>query len=147
MVSVTDIVKGFKANLEKVTGHVVEKLAIMRNNKPEAVIVPVDEYEKMFEFGKGFGFILGCLMSLGYVIHLHRPQKWQKALSLGQKKDHGKNWKNHLKNRAQQLFPQCEVTLKTADALLILEYARSLGGNKPQPLPLGGGEDYTSPNL
>ena len=102
---------------------------------------------QMFEFGKGFGFILGCLMSLGYVIHLHRPQKWQKALSLGQKKDHGKKWKNHLKNRAQQLFPQCEVTLKTADALLILEYARSLGGNKPQPLPLGGGEDYTSPNL
>ena len=49
MVSVTDIVKGFKANLEKVTGHAVEKLAIMRNNKPEAVIVPVDEYEKMKE--------------------------------------------------------------------------------------------------
>ena len=43
------VVKGFKANLEKVTGHVVEKLAIMRNNKPEAVIVPVDEYEKMKE--------------------------------------------------------------------------------------------------
>ena len=42
MVSVTDIVKGFRANLEKVTGHAVEKLAIMRNNKPEAVIVPVD---------------------------------------------------------------------------------------------------------
>ncbi len=49
MVSVTEIVKGFKANLEKVTGHAVEKLAIMRNNKPEAVIVPVDEYEKMKE--------------------------------------------------------------------------------------------------
>ncbi len=49
MVSVTDIVNGFKANLEKVTGRAVEKLAIMRNNKPEAVIVPVDEYEKMKE--------------------------------------------------------------------------------------------------
>ena len=31
------------------TEHAVEKLAIMRNNKPEAVIVPVDEYEKMKE--------------------------------------------------------------------------------------------------
>jgi PHD/YefM family antitoxin component YafN of YafNO toxin-antitoxin module len=49
MVSVTDIVKGFKANLEKVTEHAVEKLAIMRNNKPEAVIVPVDDYENMKE--------------------------------------------------------------------------------------------------
>lgn len=49
MVSVTDIVKSFKTSLEKVTTHTVEKLAIMRNNKPEAVIVPVDEYEKMKE--------------------------------------------------------------------------------------------------
>jgi hypothetical protein len=63
MVSVTDIVKGFKANLEKVTEHAVEKLAIMRNNKPEAVIVPVDEYEKMKELvdyakTKNIGIIL-----------------------------------------------------------------------------------------
>jgi len=49
MVSVTDIVKSFKSSLEKVTSRTVEKLAIMRNNKPEAVIVLVDEYEKMKE--------------------------------------------------------------------------------------------------
>jgi hypothetical protein len=81
---------------------------------------------QMFSFGEGFGFIKGCLMALGYSVHLHRPQKWQKAMSLGSKKDHGKNWKNHLKGRAQQLFPTCDVTLKTADALLIFQYAQSL---------------------
>ena len=30
----------------------------------------------------------------------------------------------HLKERAQALFPRVEVTLKTADALLILEAGR-----------------------
>lgn len=80
----------------------------------------------MFAFGEGFGFLKGCLMSLGYRIYLHRPQKWQKALSLGAKKDHGKGWKNHLKGRAQQLFPSCKITNDTADALLIFSYGQSL---------------------
>ena len=34
--------------------------------------------------------------------------------------------KAHLKGRAQALFPRVEVTLKTADALLILEAGRML---------------------
>jgi len=78
----------------------------------------------MFSFGKGFGFLLGCLMALGYRVELVRPVKWQKSLSLGAKKDHGKGWKNHLKQTAQRLFPNAVVTLKTADALLILESSR-----------------------
>jgi hypothetical protein len=32
-------------------------------------------------------------------------------------------WKRKLKEEAQRLFPNMDVTLKTADALLILEYA------------------------
>jgi len=75
----------------------------------------------MFTFGRGFGFLLGCLMALGFRVELVRPAKWQKALSLGKKKDHGKDWKKHLKAEAQRRFPCCVVTLDTADALLILE--------------------------
>jgi hypothetical protein len=78
----------------------------------------------MFTFGEGFGFLKGCLMALNYRVELVRPAKWQKALSLGSKKDHGKQWKNHLKVEAQRRFPNSEVTLKTADAFLILDYAR-----------------------
>jgi hypothetical protein len=81
---------------------------------------------QMFSFGEGFGFLKGCLMALGFSIHLHRPQKWQKAMSLGSKKDHGKRWKNHLKERAQQLYPGLDVTLKTSDALLIFAYGQSV---------------------
>jgi len=81
---------------------------------------------QMFSFGEGFGYLKGCLMALAFRVHLHRPQKWQKAMSLGSKKDHGKAWKNHLKGRAQELFPATAVTLKTSDALLIFQYAQGI---------------------
>lgn len=35
-------------------------------------------------------------------------------------------WKNKLKEEAQRRFPQLDITLKTADALLILDYAREM---------------------
>lgn len=81
----------------------------------------------MFNFGRGFGFILGASQALGFSIELVRPQKWQKALSLGSKKDVGGSgpWKRKLKEQSQRLFPYQDVTLKTADALLILHYARN----------------------
>lgn len=79
----------------------------------------------MFKFGRNFGFLLGCLMSRGFRIVLVKPQKWQSALGLGTTKESGgkAQWKRKLKARAQELFPTCDVTLKTADALLILEYS------------------------
>ena len=80
----------------------------------------------MFNFGRGFGFILGVLAASYIPVELVRPQKWQKHFSLGSSKESGGKtlWKNKLKAKAQQLFPSQNVTLKTADSLLILEYAR-----------------------
>lgn len=87
----------------------------------------------MFTFGRGYGFLLGVLQTLNWQLHLVRPMAWQKALALGTKKSHGGNtpWKNHLKAHAQRLYPDLKVTLKTADALLILEYARRMRLNAP----------------
>lgn len=83
----------------------------------------------MFNFGRNFGFILGVLAARGIRVELVKPQKWQKHFSLGTVKESGGKtpWKNKLKAKAQQLFPHLDVTLKTADALLILEY----GGKQP----------------
>lgn len=78
----------------------------------------------MFSFGQSFGQIQGCLAAMSFRVHEVRPAAWQKALSCGDKKSHGKHWKAHLKGMAQQLFPTATVTLKTADALLLLEYGR-----------------------
>jgi len=78
----------------------------------------------MFNFGRNYGFLLGCLQTLGYRVELVTPQKWQKALGLGTSNGDKKAWKNKLKARAQQLYPHLKVTLNTADALLILDYAK-----------------------
>jgi len=70
---------------------------------------------------RNYGRIEGLLSSYRARIEYLPPKKWQQALGLGDKKTHGNRWKAHLKGRAQALYPQLSVTLKTADALLILE--------------------------
>jgi hypothetical protein len=75
---------------------------------------------------RNYGRIEGLLASHQCRIEYLRPQAWQKALGLGDKKTHGPRWKAHLKGRAQALYPQLTVTLKTADALLILEAGMKL---------------------
>ena len=73
---------------------------------------------------RNFGRIEGVLASLKCRVEYLKPDGWQKALRLGKSEDHVKRWKAHLKERAQALFPRVEVTLKKADALLILEAGR-----------------------
>jgi len=45
MVGVTELGKALGNYLDKVTSNVFSKIAIMRRNKPEAVIIPIEEYE------------------------------------------------------------------------------------------------------
>ena len=70
---------------------------------------------------RNYGRIEGLLAAFEARIEYIPPKKWQAALGLGDKKSHGPRWKAHLKGRAQALYPNLSVTLKTADALLILE--------------------------
>ena len=86
----------------------------------------------MFKFGEGYGFILGCLATMGVPVTLVTPQRWQKALGCGTKgKDRSKTeWKNHLKGMAQRMYPNADVTLATADACLIYRYAELQEGGK-----------------
>jgi hypothetical protein len=100
----------------------------------------------MFNFGFGAGFIHGVLSAYEVPVVEVRPQAWQKALALGSR-EHAKaekgqmltpaekkamaarnaayknDWKNKLKAEAQRRYPALNVTLKTADALLILAAA------------------------
>jgi crossover junction endodeoxyribonuclease RuvC len=79
----------------------------------------------MFRFGEHFGFIKGVVQALGIRLVLVRPQVWQKGFGLGTASAcrTKSEWKNKLKAEAQRRFPQLNVTLKTADALLMLDYA------------------------
>ena len=84
----------------------------------------------MFRFGEHFGFVKGVVQALGIKLVLVRPQTWQKVFGLGTaSRCTGKTeWKNKLKAEAQRRFPHLKVTLKTADALLILEFALTQPG-------------------
>lgn len=100
----------------------------------------------MFKFGENYGAVKMALVAngLGQLYKAVAPVTWQSAvmldtnnplpidviaaptataysLSFPQKKGSGQ-WKNFLKERAQELFPGVKVTLKTADALLLAYY-------------------------
>jgi len=109
-------------------GSIVElfrKTATFRTVVLEQVVgyIPGGGFGSGFSFGENFGFLKGVIQACGVPMVLVRPQVWQKTLSLGSKKDWDKKWKAHLRERAQQLYPKTQgITLKTADALLILNY-------------------------
>lgn len=52
LVSSSDFAKKFGSYLAQITEHSVEKLAILRNNKVEAVLISKEEYERMKEATK-----------------------------------------------------------------------------------------------
>lgn len=87
-------------------------------------LIPSSRIAVMFE---NFGQAQGLAIGLGYVLNRVRPVDWQEPLGLGGKKscDSSSEWKRKLRNRAAELYPNLDVTLKTADALLILRYAMS----------------------
>jgi len=47
MVGITELSRSLGKYLDKVISNPLNKLAIVRSNKPEAVIVPIEEYEQM----------------------------------------------------------------------------------------------------
>jgi len=80
---------------------------------------------KMFNFGRNFGQIIGVCAALKLPLKLVKPKRWQKALGLGTSKGMSKTeWKNKLKARAQQLYPDIKITLDVADAVLIYHAAK-----------------------
>lgn len=78
----------------------------------------------MAVYGSNWGFIKGAIQMAGCELHLVGAKKWQKALSMGARGTMSKTeWKNKLKAEAQRRYPHLNITLATADALLILAYA------------------------
>lgn len=76
----------------------------------------------MFTFGKNTGAAIMAFKMIGATVHEVPAKTWQAPLFL-KKGDASKTvWKNKLKATAQRFFPGVKVTLKTADALLILRY-------------------------
>jgi hypothetical protein len=96
----------------------------------------------MFSFGEGFGFLKGIILTIGLELILVTPQRWQRSTIPGKKKDYDyqsalksgprkgmivtkNSWKENLTAKAFEIYPNVKnVTPKTADAILILHYAK-----------------------
>lgn len=110
---------------------VFEMLALTETANRMCLIEGVHSFPKQgvassFKFGRNYGFLRGCLIALGIPFEEVSPQRWQKLLGIPSrgKQETKAAFKQRLKAKAQQLFPEVSVTLKTADALLIMEYCR-----------------------
>lgn len=80
--------------------------------------LPASRLGKLFH---NQGLVEGMLAALGATVYLVRPQDWQKQMGCGTSRGLTKTeWKNNLKAKAVKMFPELRVTLKTADALLLL---------------------------
>jgi hypothetical protein len=111
-----DILTAIEKDYSCSTAYLEDLVKYTGNNMPSS---------SMAVYASNWGIIKGILIARGYRIILVPPKAWQKHLGLGSAKGMSKtDWKNKLKQRAQQLYPKINVTLATADALLILECAR-----------------------
>ena len=123
--------------LHPMPGSLTELHQLMRTNATKDAQLWIEEVPKFA--GKNIpssttavlfqnvGRIEGIAVALGYALHRVTPVAWQHDLGLGGRKScNGQSeWKRKLKNKAQELYPLLDVTLKTADALLILRHAKS----------------------
>ena len=78
----------------------------------------------MFSFGANWGFIRGFCIGAHIPVELVTPQRWMKDMGCGTKGERtDSQWKNALKGMAMRAHPQLKVTLQTADAILIMDWA------------------------
>jgi hypothetical protein len=114
---------------------IAEEIGILYSMRPgiKCIIEDVPKYvgeklpgSKIFPLAFNCGLVRGIAVSLRMPVILVRPQDWQKHFRLGTKGDTTgtTEWKNKLKAEAQRRYPHLKVTLKTADALLLLAYAQ-----------------------
>lgn len=110
------------ACIEKVGGFIARKT---KNGKQRP-----QQGHSMFNFGQGYGFLRGCLISngfeLGKSLYEIPPQRWQRGLDIDprDKEETDSQWKNRLKDKCSLFFPQLMTTLSTSDALLLAYYCR-----------------------
>lgn len=81
--------------------------------------MPKQGVASSFKFGMGYGFLRGCLVTIGIPFDDVTPQRWQKSMDCMTRGD-----KNVSKRRAQNLFPGLKITHALADALLLAEFGR-----------------------
>lgn len=100
-------------------------------------IIGYSAFKNVAKLCEDYGMLRGILMARHIPTELVLPQRWQKPLGIGPKGERTPTqWKNILKQRAQEAFPHIDMTLAQSDALLILKYAQQQMGVKVDPSTL-----------
>lgn len=115
------------------------------HSTPKAVIEQVTGFiegsprtgASMFKFGWSYGTLRMALVAAGVQFDATPPATWQRLVGLSpRKKGEPKGtFKNRLKARAIELYPELGVTLDTADAVLIMHYAKTKRYHDPFGTP------------
>ena len=98
-------------------------------------VMPGQGVSSSGKFMKNYGLLQGILYALEIPFVQMQPHRWQQALKIV-KRDNTKPQsvhKNKLKRKAERLFPEETITLKTADALLLAALCRRQYRNKNVP--------------
>lgn len=77
-----------------------------------------------FKLGYNFGFIIGALRAKRFPVELVKPKVWQKGLRGLKPKMGYTDRKRAIKDNASRLYPDVKITNATADAVMILDWAK-----------------------
>ncbi len=107
------------AVIEKVGGFMGNEAGEKGGNKNRA------SAHVMFTFGKSYGSLRMALIASYIPFDEVVPRNWQKVVGIAPRasKESKTQWKNRIKAKAQQLYPQAKVTLNVADAIMLAHYA------------------------
>ncbi len=120
--------------------YLIKSIALSHAHSPKYVMIeqvsgyvggPGNTGSSQFKFGTNYGLCRMACIASGLRMEQVAPAVWQKGVGVPPRTGKGKDreghreYKNRLKGRAQQLFPNVDgITLKTCDALLLAEYGR-----------------------
>jgi len=90
---------------------------------------PKQGVSSAFNFGRGYGFLLGCLAMRRIPYDIISPMRWQREIFINKrlKNETKPQFKKRMKAVAQRLYPNSDVTADTADAVLIMHYGIKVG--------------------
>lgn len=109
------------------SGH-LQLLSPFTDMDPFAVIEKVtgrygDAAHSAFQFGSTVG-VARCALTACYIPYKRvHPKTWLKYYGMSKdSKESDTQWKNRLKDKARSLYPDANITLWSADAILIAHY-------------------------
>jgi hypothetical protein len=113
---VWEIIKSFALRFPELRG-IIEKVNAF----------PGQGIASAWKFSGGYHGLRMAMIGNGIPFTEIPPRVWQQKIGMPPRKktETKTQWKNRLKGKAQQIFPDRDVTLKTADALLIAFSSKS----------------------